>query len=105
MPPRKTPPTLYSQSSLVLSCRILDILLHIEREVVSIKKQQYLAEDQNFYTEMFLALQRRYLELVQYLDSVPGVLLEKIIESILQTYKQRFDLIDKGEMSGVVSRS
>ena len=96
MPPHRVPPSLYTQSSRELSSRILDILLHLEREVVKLRKEQYSGNDQNFYTENYMALQTRYLELVQYLESVPGVLLEKIIESLLVLYQDRYDLLDKG---------
>ena len=105
MPPHKNPASPYNQSSRELSSRVLDILLHLERQVVKIRKEQYLASDQNFYTENILALQKRYLELVQYLETVPGVLLEKIIESLLQMYKDRYDLIDKGELLSVFDSS
>ena len=103
MPPRRIPPTLSSQSSRVLSGQILDILLHLEREVVTIRKEQYLENDQNSSQQKVLSVQTRYYELVQFIQSVPGALLEIIIESLLQIYKQRYDQIDKGEFPCILS--
>ena len=103
MPPRRIPPTLSSQSSRVLSGQILDILLHLEREVVAIRKEQYLENEQNFSQQKVLSVQTRYYELVQFIQSVPGALLEIIIESLLQIYKQRYDQIDKGEFLCILS--
>ena len=103
MPPRRIPPTLSSQSSRVLSGQILDILLHLEREVVTIRKEQYLENDQNSSQQKVLSVQTRYYELVQFIQSVPGALLEIIIESLLQIYKQRYDQIDKGEFLCILS--
>ena len=97
MPPRRVPPTLSSQSSRVLSGQILDILLHLEREVVAIKKEQYLENEQNFSQQKVLSVQTRYYELVQFIQSVPGALLEIIIESLLELYQHRYDHIDKGK--------
>ena len=97
MPPRRVPPTLSSQSSRVLSGQILDILLHLEREVVIIRKEQYLENEQNFSQQKVLSVQTRYYDLVQFIQSVPGALLEIIIESLLQLYQHRYDQIDKGE--------
>ena len=103
MPPRRIPQTLSSQSSRVLSGQILDILLHLEREVVTIRKEQYLENDQNSSQQKVLSVQTRYYELVQFIQSVPGALLEIIIESLLQIYKQRYDQIDKGEFLCILS--
>ena len=99
MPPRRLPESLSSQSSRVFSGQILDILLHLEREVVTIRKEQYFENDQNFSQQnpKVLSVQTRYYELVQFIQAVPGALLEIIIESLLQIYKQRYDQIDKGE--------
>ena len=97
MPPRRTAPTLSSQSSRVLSGQILDILLHLEREVVAIRKEQYFENEQNSSQQKVLSVQTRYYELVQFIQSVPGALLEIIIESLLELYHHRYDQIDKGE--------
>ena len=99
MPPRRVPPTLSSQSSRVLSGQILDILLHLEREVVAIKKEQYLENEQNSSQQKVLSVQTRYYELVHFIQSVPGALIEIIIESLLQLYQHRYDQIDKGQFS------
>ena len=103
MPPRRVPPTLSSQSSRVLSGQILDILLHLEREVVIIRKEQYLENEQNFSQQKVLSVQTRYYDLVQFIQSVPGALLEIIIESLLQLYQHRYDQIDKGQFPCILT--
>jgi len=97
MPPRKHAPALQYLCSRKFSIQIIDFLLDIEKEAVKIQKQQQLnGTDPNIYTDRVVKLQKDYLGLVEYLGSIPGALLEKINETCLEVYKERYDLIDKG---------
>ena len=68
----------------------MDILLHLEREVVTIRKEQYLENEQSSSQQKVLSVQTRYYELVQFIEAVPGALLEIIIESLLEIYQNRY---------------
>jgi len=99
MPPRKHAATLQYLCSRKLSTKLIDFLLEIEKEAVLIQKQQQQqmnGSDPNIYTHRILKLQQGYLGLVDFMSSIPGVLLEKINETCLEIYKERYDLIDKG---------
>ena len=61
------------------------------------KQQQMNGSDPNIYTHRILKLQQGYLGLVDFMSSIPGALLEKINETCLEIYKERYDLIDKGQ--------
>ena len=98
MPPRKHAAALQYLCSRKLSTNLIDFLLEIEKEAVKIQKQQLNGSDPNIFTHRILKLQQDYLGLVEFMSSIPGVLLEKINETCLEVYKERYDLIDKGEV-------
>jgi len=97
MPPRKHAAALQYLCSRKLSTNIIDFLLVIEKEAVKIQKQQQQnGTDPSLYTDRIVKLQQDYLGLVDFMSSIPGALLEKINETCLEVYKDRYDLIDKG---------
>jgi len=97
MPPRKHAAALQYLCSRKLSTKIIDFLLDIEKEAVKIQKQQQQnGTDPSIYTDRIVKLQQDYLGLVDFMSSIPGALLERINETCLEVYKERYDLIDKG---------
>ena len=98
MPPRKHAVALQYLCSRKLSIKIIDFLLDIEKEAVKIQKQQQQnGTDPSIYTDRIVKLQQDYLGLVDFMSSMPGALLEKINETCMEVYKERYDLIDKGK--------
>jgi len=99
MPPRKHAAALQYLCSRKLSTSLIDFLLEIEKEAVKIQKQQQQmteADPNNAFTHRIVKLQQDYLGLVDFISSIPGVLLERINETCLEIYRERYDLIDKG---------
>lgn len=97
MPPRIHAKALQYLSSKQISGHIISVLLDIEKEAVLIQKQQQQnGTDPSIHAAKFIKLRENYLEFVEFLNSLPGALLEKINETCLESYKEKYDKIDKG---------
>ena len=99
MPPRIHVKALQYLSSKQISGHIISVLLDIEKEAVLIQKQQQQnGTDPSIHAAKFIKLKENYLEFVEFLNSLPGALLEKINETCLESYKEKYEKIDKGQV-------
>ena len=104
MPPRKVAPKLQVISARQFSCQIIQVLLRIEREVLKLKKinplpaaaVDNLENGVSVHAEKIAVLQQYYVQLVQYLESIPGVLMEQINTALLIEYSDVYHSIDQG---------
>lgn len=116
MPPRRVSPPLQWYASRQFSSQVIQVLLHIEREIVALKRnqhQQQQHQDQNLYmngvsnghyvngvykNDTINFLQRSYEQLVKYLESIPGVLMEQINQAMMGVYSDKYHQIDPGRI-------
>ena len=104
MPPRRLAPKLQLLSARQFSCQIIQVLLRIEREVVRLRRlQPVIIDDQvngcdgNQHADKIATLQHHYAQLVQYLETLPGVLMEHINAQLLIEYTHQYHQIDQSK--------
>ena len=108
MPPRRVSPPLQWYAARQFSSQVIQVLLHMEREIVALKKNQH-HQDQpvngvsnGHHVNGFIKndtisiLQRSYEQLVKYLESIPGVLMEQINQAMMGVYTDKYHQIDSG---------
>ena len=108
MPPRKNPSNLQSLCTRILGAKLIDLLLWIEKkDIYKLKGQQdsEIPNDSDKLRNDYLALAEYirfipgvdYMALVEFIRLIPGVLMEKVIKSCLDIYKERYEKLDKGK--------
>ena len=104
MPPRRLAPRLQLLSARQLGCQIIQVLIRIEREVLRLRKLQpgnitenqvNGCDDHHHRDDSIATLQQHYAQLVQYLETIPGALMENINTQLLIEYSQQYHQIDQ----------
>ena len=104
MPPRRLAPKLQLLSARQFSCQIIQVLLRIEREVVRLRRLPPVIPEnhvngceENLHADKVATLQQHYAQLVQYLETIPGVLMENINTQLLIEYSHQYHQIDQSK--------
>ena len=105
MPPRRVAPPLQLYSAQEFGGKVVRVLARIEAEIVAIRRchlhpvimDNGVNSPPAEYTDTLAKIEAKYAQLVKYLESIPGVLMDQIFRATIEVYTEKYNRIDQGD--------